>query len=535
MLLAMGLAAATSIACAQTPADFDRAAIVERSLARGFESLERELIAAASSGEASSIVSLAEFYMAHDLWVEALAALKRLGADAAARAAPLAAECDYRLGRHHLVVARLESTEEIESIEAMALVRLGAFDAASAAFGKSPLPPATRLSNEFYLAKAEALAGSGDAAGAAAALRLGSQSKDSFRRKYLLGRIYLARGDALRGAAALRSAEAEDNSEWTMRARLAIAVRARDLAAIDDLGLEWRGGAFEREMQLALGELRLKGKDYDRGFAALRSVADRFPRSDDAKKAGDAIAAALPALLAAESDLDPKEAARLFFEYVEFAPAGRDGDLLIQAAAKKLEALGLYAQAARLIDHQVFKRLRGADRARVAADLADLYLLAKNPAESLRAIRSTRIAGMAPDVVQRRRRTEATALAGTGQTEAALALLSQALTAMELRLRADINWAQRNWAAAAGDYASFVSGRPSLDSQEDRTAVVRAAAAFLLAGDRAGYRAFTKEASLRLEGTAEADLIRTLGDVDRERFLANFMNSYRSVYSKSDS
>jgi hypothetical protein len=64
---------------------------------------------------------------------------------------------------------------------------------------------------------------------------------------------------------------------------------------------------------------------------------------------------------------------------------------------------------------------------------------------------------------------------------------------------------------------------------------VRAATAFLLAGDRAGYRAFAKEAALRLEGTPEAGLIGALGDVDQDEFIARFMRSYRSVYGSSGS
>jgi CTP:molybdopterin cytidylyltransferase MocA len=133
--------------------------------------------------------------------------------------------------------------------------------------------------------------------------------------------------------------------------------------------------------------------------------------------------------------------------------------------------------------------------------------------------------------VQRRRRIEAQALAAIDQTDAALLLLADDPGIEDLRLRADINWSRKSWADAARDYASSIAASASLNAPEERTAAVRAAAAFLLAGDRAGYRAFAKESVLRLEGTPEAKLIATLGDVDREQFLARFMSAYRAVYS----
>jgi hypothetical protein len=532
---AIAFSAAFAVAAAplsaQEPAEFDRAAIVKASSLKGFDAAEEEALAAASDGEADAVIALAQFYLAHDLWVEALAALKRLEADAAPQAIPLAAECDYRLGRYARALQRLEATPQREALEAMALSRLGAYADAAAIFAKSPPLPAMRLRTEYFLAKAEALAEIGDAIGVTDALDAAGDAANAARRTYILGAVNAARGNQSRSRAAFRAAARYDVDDWSMRARLALAAATGDVAAVDALGLKWRGGAFERELRLWLGKLLIAGADYDKGLPALRFVYDRYPLSDDAAEAGDAIAGALPALLASESDLHPREAARLFFENVEFAPPGHDGDMLIQEAARKLQSLGLYAQAATLVDHQVFKRLRGAERARVAADLADIHLQTNDAAEALRVIRSTRLVGLPRDLVQRRRRIEAQALAAIDQTDAALLLLADDPGIEDLRLRADINWSRKSWADAARDYASSIAASASLNAPEERTAAVRAAAAFLLAGDRAGYRAFAKESVLRLEGTPEAKLIATLGDVDREQFLARFMSAYRAVYS----
>jgi hypothetical protein len=531
LALSIALAAAGAPIAAQEPAAFDRAAIVKASSVKGFDAAEEEALAAASAGETNAVIALAQFYMAHDLWVEALAALKRLEAGEAPQAIPLAAECDYRLGRYARALQRLEATPQREALEAMALSRLGAYADAAAIFAKSPPLPATRLRTEYFLAKAEALVEVRDADGALDALAVAGDAGNVARRRYIFGVVNAAHGNQLRARAEFRAAARDDVDDWSMRARLALAAATGDVAALNALRLKWRGGAFERELHLSLGELLIADADYDKGLPALRLVYDRFPLSDDAVEAGDAIAAALPALFAAQSDLHPKEAAQIFFENVEFAPPGRDGDTLIQEAARKLQSLGLNAQAATLVDHQVFKRLRGAERARVAADLADIHLQTNDAAEALRVIRSTRFEGLPRDLVQRRRLIEAQALAAIDQTDEALLLLADDPGVEDLRLRADINWSRKSWTEAARDYASSIAASASLNAPEDRTAAVRAAAAFLLAGDRAGYRAFAKEAILRLEGTPEAKLIATLGDVDREQFLANFMSAYRAVYS----
>lgn len=527
--------AASSIAFAQTPPEargFDRAAYMSAAAAKGFAAEEERFLAAAAGEATAPLINLARFYMAHELWVEALAALKRIAA-ASPTAQALAAECEYRSGRYGAVALRLGASAPDDPLLAMALSRLGAYAEARQAFTRIP-PPAGALRDEYFLTAAEAALEEGDAEAAENALRK-SAGVDQNRRRFLAARLYAARGAKQRAALAFRSATAAGENEWSMRARLALAVADRDIGAIERLSLNWQGGAFERDMLLALGRLRLDGGDYDRGFAALRRLIDAFPQSDAARAAEARIAGELAGLFADGSSLDPIDAARLFFENVEFAPPGRDGDLLIRQASQRLEMLGLHAQAAQLLDHQVFKRLRGAARATIAADLAEIHLAARNAEAALRVIRSTRIAGLPESVNQRRLRLEARALVETGEDAAAFAALSRLSSAADIRLRGDLNWSRQAWAEAASDYASVVAAQEMLTTPEDRALAVRAATAFLLAGDRAGYRAFASDVAPRLQGAAEADLIATLGDVDRERFISGFMGAYRAAYSADSS
>ena len=494
-----------------------------------FARIEEQRLLAAGEGEVAAIIDLARFYMASGLWVEAIARLRGVETR---EAELLSAECDYHMGRYGAVAARLERTAPESALRAIALAQLGAYDEAARIFSGTLSPEANPVPDfDFFIAKAESLAETGDADGAAKALS--NISVDSSARKFVASKIRAARGEKA-GAHALMKQAAIGKDEWAMRARIALAEKAGDVDHLQDLALEWRGGAFDRDLNAAVGRLRIQENDFDRGFRAYRLVTERFARSDAAIEAQDAIGGALPLLFSDQAGLHPKAAAELFFDYVEFAPPGAEGDALIREATEKLKALGLFAQAAALLDHQVFNRLRGAERAKIAADLAEIQMTAKKPEDALRIIRSTRIAGLDEETMQRRRRIEAKALADLGKTDNALALLSEASGGKDLLLRAEINWNRRAWTEAAEDYAASYSGDAARNEPAPGVAV-RAATAFLLAGDRAGYRAFVQSVEKQLQGSPEGDLIRSLGDIDQERFLARFMNDYRRAFDRERS
>ncbi len=517
--------AAASIAFPPAPAlAADRAAIAVESARTGFDAAEEVYLRAAAAGEPKAILSLGEFYAAHGLWPEAAAAIKRLAAPDGAAGA-LLVEASYRFGRDRAVVAASEGKHALSAFRAMALTRLGAYAKAAALFGQAAAP--TGFDADFHLAAAEARVFSNDVRGALqsldAAAVAGLPDGDWARFQFLRAAIDRAAGDKARARALFQRAAGRDGGEWPMRARAAL---AGDIDALAALKLMWRGDAFDRELAMREAALALARADFERGFGAYARVAARFPDSDAALEAQAGIGARLGELLSAE--LGAEDGARLFFAYVSFAPPGRDGDALIRQAADRLKALGLYADAAPLLDHQVFKRLRGAERSRVAADLADLQLAAGTPDAALRTLRSTRIAGLDAQTSARRRTLEATALSRVGKGEAAIALLESSTAPAEMALRASIRWEAERWREAAGDYAALFARSP-----DNREAAVRAATAFLLADDRAGYRDFAKSAAPHLDGTPEGDVIKSIGSVDRDAFLGAFMDKYRALYTSA--
>lgn len=512
--------------CGAAPAA-DRALTQTEAARIGFDKAEEAHLAAAAGGAAASLKALAGFYAAHQLWPEALAALARINPQDE-DAETLAAEAQYALGRYRQLAAGAPRAEEARGYRAMALVRRGSFTLALAAFASAKAPKG--IEADYALARAEALLATGEPDAAAAALARAAEIDEAgnelSRRRFLAAALMRLKGDDAKSRASLRRAAAMAPDDWSMRARLAL---ADDEKALASLSLAWKSEAFDRDLLVRQAALHASSGDVGRALGALASLIARFPESDAATSA-QAGGASLLAAIFDDADLSAEDAARLFFEHVSFAPPGREGDALIRRAAARLKTLGLYAQAATLIDHQVFKRLRGGERSRVAAELAELHLAARNPESALAALRSTRIAGLDEETNNRRRRLEAQALARLGKSEAALTLLGGATLTEDRRLRAAIAWDSGDWPLSAADYAAIFSAASGAPSAGDRDAAVRAATAYLLAGDREGYRAFVGAAAPRLQGSREEALIRSLGDIDREAFLDRFMDSYKALY-----
>lgn len=500
--------------------------------------------ALAGAGEKSEAArALASFYQQRGLHAEALTALAEIepaAYDEAARR--MVARAQYALRRFDEAAATLENggralEGEAAALYAMALARLGAFDKAAAAFEGATPPPVLR--GEFHLLRAAALLEGGDAEAARAALQMAGplQPGSSLRAEaaYLAASIDAADGDR-EAARSVWKSLAERDDAVGVRANLRLIENdvavgrmsaAAALAQARPIALRWRGAETERAALRLAGAL--KG-DAPEGFAALAMLIERHPQADAARAARVQLAEMMARLATTQNGLSDAARARLFYDMIDYAPPGAQGDALIRDVAERLRALDLLAEAAELLEHQVFKRLRGEARANVGADLADLYLADRRPADALRVIASTRIAGLDADADRRRLHIEAAALLRAGEAEAALALLEGAAGASAARLRGDAFWSQRAWAEAAGAYRAALDGAAAPFDAPARETVLRAASAYSLAGDREGLAAL-RTAIVGKVGEAEAGrLLETLSD---ELDAASAMQAYRRALSAS--
>ncbi len=486
--------------------------------------------------------ALAYFYLGYDLNVEALAAMQMIDPapdDPDARF--IRASAQYSLGRFADALEAFGGADgrpegAALALYGMTLARLGAYAKAGEALADASAPPSENLVLEFHLMRAASALALGKTEAAAAALQAAQpidagaplRREAEFHEALLLS----ARGDSARATKIWQGLARTDDAIGA-RAALTLLTHEADAGALPRsealekaraISLRWRGGAVEREALLLIGGLL---GDAPEGFETMRRLAEAHAPADAAEQAREALTAMVARLAADDQRLSSAAKARLFYEMIDYAPPGAEGDALIRAVAARLRALDLLAEAAELLEHQVFMRLRGQQRAIVAADLAAIYLDDGKPADARRVIGATRIAGLDGKTNRRRLLLEARALAALDDGEAALALLDGVETPEVAQLRADIFWRRSDWRRAAETYRTIAAAAAAPLDAQDRAAVLRAAAAFVLAKDDKGLSAFKTEMSQKIGADAVARLLDALTD---EAKTAGGMDAYRRLY-----
>ncbi|MEO1039614.1 MAG: tetratricopeptide repeat protein [Pseudomonadota bacterium] len=260
--------------------------------------------------------------------------------------------------------------------------------------------------------------------------------------------------------------------------------------ALEGLRYRWRGDATELEASRLLGEIYAGAGRYAQALEVMRTAQARFPDTALARRIGADMDALFRRLyLEDEADrMGPIEALALYRDYAFLTPIGSEGDRMVRRIADRLVQVDLLGDAAELLDHQVYERLRGRARADVASDLAVVYLMDDRPQDALRTLRETRVAGLDRTLLGERRLLEARALSELGRYDIALELIDGDRSPAAQRLRADASWSQRDWPGAGRRLEALLGERwreatPLTDNESHE--VLRAAIAFALAGDEA--------------------------------------------------
>lgn len=489
---------------------------------------------------------LARFYFDRELFVEALAALEtsRSGADDD-EARLMTARAQYALHRFHATLGtlsdeRVKDLREAAAWRAMAFAELGAFESALAEFARAE-PPAkagSRFAVQYHLLWSSALQATGDAASARAALDRAREA-GAANADIALAEASLDLGREARARETLRelgrSADARVAALAELRlisedARAGAISHKRARAGLEALRFKWSGTAFEREWLTALAAT-IPDKDVPARIDALRRLADEHPESDAARNARPRIADALRVLLADEKR-DARQVAELFYASVDYVPRGAEGDAMVRGLADRLARLDLLGEAGRLLEHQVFKRLRGAEKSAVAADLAQIYLGDRRPSEALRVLRATRVAGVDAATLERRRLLEATALERVGQLDAALELLGNADSGAPLALRAEIEWRAQRWREAAASYRAMLGAASAPLKEQEKDALLRAGAAYVLAGDSDSFASLRAESAERFGEFPEHALLSRM-PLDGSDGGAAFLDAYKRLFGEA--
>ena len=191
--------------------------------------------------------------------------------------------------------------------------------------------------------------------------------------------------------------------------------------------------------------------DFRSGMRTLRQAATHFRKHENAAEVTQEMADAFVHLyLEGGADtLGPVTAIALYDEFKELTPAGTRGDEMIRKLADRLVGVDLLDRAARLLEAQVRFRLKGADKARVGAQLALVHVLARDPDKAVEALKATEVDDLPPELTLQRRHLLARALIGMEQASDALALLEDDESKDADLLRVAVFWRAGDSSGAA--------------------------------------------------------------------------------------
>ncbi|WP_205598337.1 hypothetical protein [Caulobacter sp. 17J65-9] len=261
------------------------------------------------------------------------------------------------------------------------------------------------------------------------------------------------------------------------------------IKALDSLRFRWRGDATEVEVIRTLGEIYLQQGRYREALDALRSAGGRLPDSPGAVQLQADLSNAFRGLFldGLADGLEPIQALALFYDFRELTPVGADGDEMVRRLARRLVDVDLLKPAAELLQYQVDNRLDGVAKAQVAADLATVHLMDRDPEGALKTIWGTRTTVLPNALLAERRGIEARALMELGRYDHALEVLGRDASPEATDVRTEIAWREKDWAAAAPMLERRLGDRWKQTAEplsgDDESRLIRAGVAYSLAGD----------------------------------------------------
>lgn len=326
--------------------------------------------------------------------------------------------------------------------------------------------------------------------------------------------------------------------------------REEMVARLETLTIAWRGDQTEIEALGELGHIYVEDQRWREAFGLARKASSMFPDHAITRRLHDEAAKHFDELFTSGKGgtLGRAEVVALFYDFKEFMPVGRRGDEIIRRLADRLVELDLLDQAAEMLQHQIDNRISGAQRATVAARLAMIRLMNRQPAEALRALGASRIAEMPRDVRRARQLLEAKALSDLSRTDLALDILS-AETGPEVdRLRADVLWSARRW-REAGEAHERILGeawrKSEPLSERERADALRAAVAYVMSEEALAVDRLRTKFAAPMAQTPDARMFAFITGLDKARpgdireisravanadTLTEFMDEYRKRY-----
>ena len=275
-----------------------------------------------------------------------------------------------------------------------------------------------------------------------------------------------------------------------VRLSLAKGTMKVDAAAreLEGLRWRWRGDATELAVIRQLGQLYLSQGLYREALTALKGAGPGLHRLDGAAQIQADLSGAFRMLFleGGADGLQPVQALGLFYDFRELTPIGADGDEMVRRLSRRLVDVDLLDQAAELLKYQVENRLEGVAKARVATDLAAIYLMDRQPEPALQAIWNSRTTILPTALNSERRALEARALMELGRFDHALEVLGADASVEAREVRAEVFWKQQKWSEAAALYDGLLGDRhrdPAALTTTEESRLIRAGIGYSLGED----------------------------------------------------
>lgn len=247
---------------------------------------------------------------------------------------------------------------------------------------------------------------------------------------------------------------------------------------LDALRFGWRGGAVERRALTIEYGLAKEAQDLR---AELKSGATLLRYFKLGAQAGPMLAElqqSLTAVLAPESGVPLPQAAGLYWDYRELAPAGGDGDVLANRLADRLQTAGLYARAAELLSYQLTQRAQDVAQGPLSIRVATLQILAGRPDLALKALQGSEQPSYSDQMRWDRKRMEAVALHRLGKDDAAAAALDGVPDGAAVR--AEIHWRTQDWGSFVTESEKSLPAAKGALAAPQQAAVLRYAVALAM-------------------------------------------------------
>jgi hypothetical protein len=296
-----------------------------------------------------------------------------------------------------------------------------------------------------------------------------------------------------------------------LRAARGLATPTETAASLDKLRYAWRGDSRALALREALADARAEAGQWAQALSLLRQ---QTTAPDIRQKLATIFARAMAD--DASHPMPPLEFVTLVQSNPDLLPPGAPGDDILHRLARRLAALDLPDQAARVYAHMLEAMPPGIPRANVGVELAAQRLAGGDASGARAALDASAVAGpLPPELLEKRTLLFARAAAQLGDMPAAAASLAALGTVPALAERARLLEKQADWPAASVALQAYAAATVPPTGQLDATAadtLIRLATAAGRAGDASLLAALRDHDLGRMPPGHAADLFRMLTD-----------------------